>query len=93
MNKGHNVKRLIIAKMAADAVCDQAKPFEAGWELLCHKGKLMASAHEATVWVRGAIDAVKQTTDNPYGDDDEAIAGAILDELRRRDGDQQKTKN
>jgi hypothetical protein len=41
-------------------------------------------AREATAWVEQALAAVKSARDNPYGDDDEAIAGEILRQVEAR---------
>jgi hypothetical protein len=41
-------------------------------------GYLGDVAAQATDWAKAAIAAVKESPDNPYGDDDEAIAGEIM---------------
>lgn len=85
--QGPNVRRLIASKMSlimippgtgsglATAVRTMLKP-----------GGIGDAAKEATEWVRQAIAAVKAAPDNPYGDDDEAIAGEILRRMWEKQG-------
>jgi hypothetical protein len=49
-------------------------------------GNVVAVTRQATEWVQTAIRAVKEAPDNPYGDDDEAIAGEILRQVSSRRG-------
>jgi hypothetical protein len=77
---GPNVKKLIIRKMSKDAIPDGGG-FEDGLAFLMNQDALTKTARHATEWVQKAIDAVKAAPDNPYGDDDEMIAEAILDEI------------
>ena len=73
---GPNVKKLISAKMAADAI-PAGGGLQSGVEYLLSPG-LGQRAQAAADWVRDAIQAVKSAPDNPFGDDDEAIAGEML---------------
>ena len=73
---GPNVKKLIAAKMAADAI-PKGGNFQSGVEYLMSPD-LATKAQAAAEWVRDAIQAVKSAPDNPFGDDDEAIAGEML---------------
>jgi hypothetical protein len=41
-------------------------------------------AREAEAWVEQALAAVKAAPGNPYGNDDEAIAGEILSQIEAR---------
>lgn len=79
---GPNVKRLIIHKMAMDAIPDGGG-FADGIDFLL-SGKLGESAKSATAWVKEALRVFKTAPDNPFGDDDEAIAGAILQKIEER---------
>jgi hypothetical protein len=73
---GPNVKKLIAAKMAADAI-PAGGGLQSGIEYLLAPG-LGQRAKAAADWVRQAIQVVKSAPDNPFGDDDEAIAGELL---------------
>ena len=44
-------------------------------------GNLGEIAKEATEWVTVCLEAVRAAPDNPYGDDNEVIAAAILKEM------------
>lgn len=71
---GPNVKKLIITKMARDMVPD-------GGGLADGINALQDTttyARTATKWVHCVIQEVKDARNNPYGDDDEAIAAEIL---------------
>ncbi len=47
-------------------------------------GKLQANLREACKWVEDKLAAVKAAPDNPFGDDDEAIAKHILEKIDER---------
>ena len=79
---GPNVKRLICCKMARSMVPPGAG-FAEGLRELTLPGNIGKRAREATAWVEKAIALLKTTPDNPHGDDDEAIAGAILEAIKR----------
>lgn len=83
--QGPNVRRLIAYKMSVLMVPPGSgkRSLAAGVEALV-MGNLPAFARHATEWVKMAIAAVKAAPDNPYGDDDETIAGVILAEAERR---------
>lgn len=77
MKQGPNVKKLIVHKMTLDMV-----PTGAGIGDVIEKfGDLAGYARRATEWVEVALRAVKAAPDNPYGEDDEAIAAEILRKL------------
>lgn len=81
---GPNVKRLITRKMSLDAIpsgggfCDALR-------FLTDPAGITSSARRAIDWVFAAIDAVKSAPDNHLGDDDEAIAGEIIQRLNIED--------
>jgi len=83
MSQGPNVKKLIIHRMAMVIV-----PSDGGVinviEVFKDADRLTRTAREATAWVKEAIAAVKAARDNPYGDDDEAIAGEILRQIKKK---------
>jgi phosphosulfolactate phosphohydrolase-like enzyme len=57
---------------------------KAGLDFLMNKERVIEGAQKATAWVQGAIAVIKTSPDNPFGDDDEAIAGEILKRLKER---------
>ena len=79
---GPNVKRLMIKKVSHDMVPDGGG-FADGLSALTDGG-MGRRVQDATLWVQKAIKAVKQTPDNPHGDDDEAIAGEILRQIAKK---------
>ena len=76
---GPCVKKLIARRMARQMIPDSGGPLD-GFNALT-SGNLGGFAKEATTWVEEAIAVVKTSHDNPYGDDDEAIAQAILSNI------------
>lgn len=80
---GPNVKKLICQKMAKDAIPPQGGMADA-IKFLSDKESIIAKAKEAQEWVLSAISAVKTAPGNPYGNDDEAIAGEILQQLEAK---------
>ncbi len=82
---GPNVKKLMIHKMSLDAVppgCGDG--FASAIDYLLSPEKHRASARAALEWVRLALVAVKSAPDNPYGEDDEVIAGELLKQIEER---------
>ena len=80
-----SVQRLVIRKMSHDAIPDGGG-LQDGIAFLLNQDAMNEGYRRASKWVQEAIDAVKSAPDNPYGDNDEAIAEAILaklDEKRR----------
>lgn len=84
---GPNVRRLIARKMAllAIPVGSGKESFSLGLDVITNRDKFSATVHEAAAWVQAAIATMKTAPDNPYGDDDEAIAGEILKEIEQRE--------
>lgn len=80
---GPNVKRLTVEFMAMIAV-PPGSGFSAAVDTLLDNAKLKAVAREAQSQVREALDAVKAAPDNPWGEDDEAIAAEILRKVEER---------
>jgi hypothetical protein len=74
---GPNVNRLIVRKVSLLAVPSDGGLKDAV-DLFAIPGRLVSLSRQATEWVDAAIAAVKAAPDNPYGDDDEAIAAEIL---------------
>lgn len=48
-------------------------------------GMIVQLRFEAVSWVRGVITTLKAIPGNPYGDDDESIAGAVLTSIIVKD--------
>lgn len=85
--QGPNVKKLIIRKMSllmVPASTPKGKGMEMAVNALRKPGNIGATAREATAWVEAALEAVRSAPDNPYGDDDEAIAGEILRQIEEK---------
>lgn len=74
---GPNEKKLI-AKRAAKIMIPDGGDVLDGFDALTG-GDLARITKEACEWVSEAIEAVKAAPDNPYGDDNEAIAEAVLE--------------
>lgn len=91
---GPNVRRLIARKMSLLAIpAGSGKDSLArGVEMFTDRDKFMTIATEANAWVQAAIDVMKTAPDNPYGDDDEAIAGSILKGIEEREAQNTKPK-
>ena len=87
---GPNVRRLIARKMTllAIPVGSGKDSFSRGLEVITDRDKFSATADKAAAWVQAAIATMKTVPDNPYGDDDEAIAGAILEGIEQREKEQ-----
>ncbi len=77
------VNRLIIRKISCDAI-PPGGGFADAIGFLTNKDAITETARRATQWVKDAIAAVKAAPDNPYGDDDEAIASSILAKLEEK---------
>lgn len=75
--QGPNVKKLIAHRMSTIMI-PPGGGFKDGVKALLDIDGLKKVGKEASAWVEEAIALVKQAPDNPYGDDDEAIAGEIL---------------
>ena len=84
---GPNAKKLLAHFIALHAV-PSGSGIDAALAFLTNEERRLGAAQAAVEHTQAAIDVVKTAPDNPYGDDDEAIAGAILkriDELKGTD--------
>lgn len=77
---GPYVKKLVARRMSTQMIPDGGDVLDCFNALT--GGDLPALARKAHTWVKEAIAVVKTAPDNPYGDDDEAIAEVILEKLR-----------
>jgi hypothetical protein len=83
MKQGPNVRKLIVTRMSVLIVPAGSgkKSFSVAVEALRKEGNLLRICREATAWVEEALAVVKSAPDNPHGNDDEAIAAAILQKI------------
>jgi hypothetical protein len=81
--QGPNVKRLIAHRMSV-VIVPSGGGLPDALQAMTSPGRLVEIGREATAWVRQAIDAVIAAPGNPYGNDDEAIAGEILQRIDER---------
>ena len=72
-----NVAKLIIHKFSVDAIPSDSGLVD-GVRILSDPDAMKRGMEVARRWAIEAIDVVKTAPDNPWGDDDEAIAGEIL---------------
>ncbi len=82
--QGPNVRKLIVTKMSLIMVPPGSGTIYTALEAMVKPGNIGDVARQATEWVEAAIAAVKMAHGNPYGDDDEAIAGEILRQVEKR---------
>jgi len=80
---GPNVKKLLCTFVAHDAIPDGGGLAD-GVAFLSNKDRIISTTRAAMARMFECIDAVKHSRDNPYGDDDEAIAEAILSEIEQK---------
>jgi hypothetical protein len=78
-----NVQRLVILKTSRDAIPDGGGLPDA-IAFLSDPQKIVSRLRESEAWVREAIALIKSSPDNPFGDDDEAIAGEILRQIEEK---------
>lgn len=82
---GPNVKRLIAYRMAQLMIPDgTADPVVTGIRNIATPGKLAACGREATQWVQDALSVLTSAPDNPWGEDEEAMAGALIRRINAR---------
>lgn len=78
-----NVTKLAI-RIASNKAIPSSGGIADGVKWLLDPERRKADMKEAFDTAAKFIAALKETPDNPYGDDDGAIAGAILEELEKR---------
>ena len=80
-----NVQKLIFHKMSVDMIpAGSGNPLGVGIAALLDNKRRTQAFINAQKWVAEAIAVVKTAPDNPWGNDDEKIEGAILDKLRTK---------
>jgi hypothetical protein len=80
---GKNVKRLLAIKVSRDAI-PAGGGFAAGLDFVLNPERMIQVSRQSLAWIEQALAVFKTAPDNPYGDDDEAIAGAILSSLEAK---------
>lgn len=80
---GPNVRKLICHRMSSIIVPPNGGPKDV-FEAITTPNRLTQVARESTEWVEQVFAAVKSAPNNPFGDDDEAIAGEILRRIEER---------
>lgn len=80
---GPNVRKLICHRMSSIIVPPNGGPKDV-FEAITTPNRLTQVARESTEWVEQAFAAVKSAPNNPFGNDDEAIAGEILRRIEER---------
>lgn len=94
MTQGPNVRKLICHKIAVIAIPAGTKHGLAdGVNFLRDRDRIANAAREATGWVNEAIELVKRSPGNEFGDDDEAIAGEILRQIEKRKQQQRERRS
>ena len=74
---GPNMKRLLAFKVSRDAI-PNGGGVASGIAFLLNPEKMAETSRKALEWCDQAIAAVRATPDNPYGNNEEDIAAAIL---------------
>jgi hypothetical protein len=80
---GPNVKKLLIEMIAVEAV-PAGRGFGGALEYFLQPEQMNDVNRRAMQKVEDALDAIKAAPDNPYGTDDEVIAGAILSQIEAK---------
>jgi hypothetical protein len=77
---GPNQKKLIMKRIAAVMIPEGGGVMD-GILALTNPDKLSRITKESTEWISQMLEAVKAAPDNPYGNDNEVIAAAILKQM------------
>lgn len=81
---GPNMRRFVAHRVSVLAIPPGTKnPLAAGIACIMDTIEQGKYWHAAVAWCCAAVDAVKSAPDNPYGDDDEKIAGVILAGIKK----------
>lgn len=80
---GPNMQRLLALRVAREAIPDGGG-FASGLEFFKNPARIAHVSQKALEWCDQAIAAVRASPDNPYGDDEETIAGEILKRAEKR---------
>lgn len=80
---GPNLKKLMIHFMAVDAI-PAGGGLQAAVDLIMSPNGLRDSAMRSLAQALAAIDAMRAAPDNPYGNDEEVIAGEFVKQIEER---------
>ena len=80
---GPNAKQLLAHFIALEAV-PRGGGLADGLNFLANPDHMRQDMERAMSNLEAALAAVKSAPDNPYGDDDEAIAAAILERVEKK---------
>jgi hypothetical protein len=80
---GPKFMEVVCYKVARDAI-PEGGGLADGVALFAEPNRLQQHMKSAIAWVEEAIRVMRTAPDNPWGDDEEILAGAILDEIERR---------
>lgn len=80
---GPNAKKLLAHFIAREAI-PIGGGLATGLDFLTNPERRSSGIKKAMADMETALTAVKSAPDNPYGDDDEAIAAAILERVEQR---------
>lgn len=80
---GPNLKKLMIHFMAVDAV-PPGGGLQAAVDLIMSPNGIRDSAQRSLAKALAAIDAMRAAPDNPYGNEEEVIAGAFVKQIEER---------
>ena len=80
---GPNLKKLMIHFMAVDAV-PAGGGLQSAVDLIMSPNGLRDSAMRSLTKALAAIDAMRAAPDNPYGNDEETIAGEFVKQIEER---------
>lgn len=83
MTYGPNMKKLLTQFIAREAI-PPGEGLNAGLAFFTDEEHRKQVIEKAEVKMNDAIKAVKTAFDNPYGDDDEAIAEAVLKQIEEK---------
>lgn len=86
---GPNMKKLISMRMASLAI-PPGGGLADGINAIMTPGKLGEHFKQAMEWAFLSVDQVKAAYDNPYGDNDEAIAEVLVEAAKARQEEQMK---
>lgn len=86
MRFGPNAKKLLAHFIAIEAV-PVGGGLASGLNFLADENLRRKGISRAIANLHNAIELIKSAPDNPHGDDDEAIAGAILQHIKETEVD------
>lgn len=84
MSLGGKNKKRLIALFSSRLAVPPGGGLAAALEVLMNPERLKETTLQAVQMADDAIAAMKAAPDNPYGDDEETIAGAIVAEVEKR---------